>query len=50
MLDLLGITVDEVKVTDEDRELFAKWNEAKAAKDFASADQYRAKLTEKGLL
>jgi cysteinyl-tRNA synthetase len=50
MLDLLGITVDEVKVTDEDRALFAKWNEAKAAKDFAAADQYRAKLTEKGLL
>ena len=50
MLDLLGITVDEVNVTDEDRALFAKWNEAKAAKDFAAADQYRAKLTEKGLL
>ena len=50
MLDLLGIVVVKPVITDEDRELFAKWNEAKKAKDFASADVYRAKLTEKGLL
>ena len=50
MLNILGITVEKPAVTEEDREMFAKWNEAKAAKDFASADVYRAKLSGKGLL
>ncbi len=50
MLNVLGITVEKPVVTDEDRETFAKWNEAKAAKDFASADIYRNRLIEKGLL
>ena len=38
------------EVTDEDIALFEKWNEAKKNKDFASADVYRGKLAEKGLL
>ncbi|MBE6108983.1 MAG: cysteine--tRNA ligase [Erysipelotrichaceae bacterium] len=50
MLNILGIVVEKPVITDEDRELFAKWNEAKKAKDFASADVYRAQLSEKGLL
>ncbi|HCK88008.1 MAG TPA: cysteine--tRNA ligase [Erysipelotrichaceae bacterium] len=50
MLEVLGITVEKITVDEEGRELFAKWNEAKAQKDFASADVYRAKLMEKGLL
>jgi hypothetical protein len=29
---------------------FAKWNEAKSAKDFDAADVYRKALSEKGLL
>jgi cysteinyl-tRNA synthetase len=50
MLGVLGITVPSITVTEEDRELFAKWNAAKAAKDFAAADECRAKLIEKGLI
>lgn len=50
MLGILGITVEKPVITEEDKELFAKWNEAKKAKDFASADIYRATLSEKGLL
>ena len=50
MLEVLGITVEKITVDEEGRELFAKWNEAKAQKDFVSADVYRAKLMEKGLL
>jgi cysteinyl-tRNA synthetase len=50
MLEVLGITVEKITVDEEGRELSAKWNEAKAQKDFASADVYRAKLMEKGLL
>lgn len=50
MLEILGITVEKPVITEEDKELFAKWNEAKKAKDFATADIYRAQLSEKGLL
>jgi cysteinyl-tRNA synthetase len=50
MLIILGITVENPAVTDEDRALFARWNEAKQAKDFAAADAARKELTEKGLL
>ena len=50
MLDILGIVVVKPEVTDEDIALFEKWNEAKKNKDFASADVYRGKLAEKGLL
>ncbi|MDO4414590.1 MAG: cysteine--tRNA ligase [Erysipelotrichaceae bacterium] len=50
MLGILGIIVEKPVITEEDKELFAKWNEAKKAKDFASADIYRAQLSGKGLL
>lgn len=49
-LDILGITVEKPVVSEEDRELFSSWNEAKKNKDWDAADTYRAKLTEKGLL
>lgn len=50
MLEVLGIVVDKVDLSEEDKELFNKWNEAKANKDFTSADEYRNALTMKGLL
>ena len=50
MLNVLGIVVDKVLLSDEDKELFAKWNDAKSAKDFAKADEYRNELTARGLL
>ena len=50
MLNILGIVVEKPVVTEEDKELFAKWNEAKKAKDFATADIYRGQLSAKGLL
>ena len=50
MLKVLGIEPEAVNLTEEDKELFANWNAAKAAKDFAAADEYRAKLMEKGLI
>ena len=50
MLGLLGITVDIPVLTAEDREAFARWNQAKAEKDFARADEYRQILSAKGLL
>ena len=50
MLNVLGINVDKVVLSDEDKELFAKWNDAKSAKNFAKADEYRNELTARGLL
>ena len=50
MLAILGITVEKPQITDEDREMFAKWNAAKAEKNFAEADKWREQLAAKGLL
>ena len=50
MLNILGVTVDKVVLSDEDKEIFNKWNAAKAEKNFEEADVYRAKLIEKGYL
>ena len=50
MLNVLGIVVDKPMIGEVEKELFAKWNQAKADKDFDSADKYRNELAEKGLL
>ena len=50
MLEILGIFIDKVKLTDEDKDIYNKWNQAKSEKDFETADKYRAVLTEKGIL
>lgn len=50
MLNVLGIVVDKPVIGETEKELFAKWNQAKADKDFDSADKYRDELAEKGLL
>jgi cysteinyl-tRNA synthetase len=49
-LTILGIRYPEMKLNEEDKETYRLWNEAKAAKDFETADRYRAVLTEKGIL
>ncbi|MBQ1476621.1 MAG: cysteine--tRNA ligase, partial [Erysipelotrichaceae bacterium] len=50
MLDVLGIDIPAVKMSEEDKEIYRLWNEAKAAKDFEKADGYRTQLMEKGIL
>lgn len=50
MLYILGIYIDKVVLDEETKTIYAKWNEAKAAKDFASADEYRQQLIAKGIL
>ena len=42
--------VQLVKLTEEEKSLYQNWNDAKANKDFALADEIRAKLIEKGIL
>ena len=59
MLDVLGINdempgydynLERTVLSEEDRELFRGWNEAKKAKDWGKADTYRNALSGKGLL
>jgi len=50
MLDIFGIEFIDVNLSADDKELFAKWNEYKAQKDFANADIIRNELISKGLL
>ncbi len=50
MLYVLGIKLDRIVLSDDDKGVFANWNRAKAEKDFDAADQYRAVLMERGLL
>ena len=50
MLDILGIFIKKVELTDEDKDIYNKWNEAKTNKDFETADKYREILGEKGIL
>lgn len=44
MLDILGIKLEKKVLTKDNIDIYQKWNEAKANKDFASADKYRAIL------
>lgn len=50
MLEVLGITLIKVTLTQEDKELYEKWNEAKKAKDFVEADKHREELMKRGIL
>ncbi len=50
MLDVLGIVIEKKVLSEEDKDLYNKWNQAKAVKDFATADVYRAQLQEKHII
>ncbi len=50
MLEVLGIYIDPVQLSTDDREVYQKWNEAKSQKDFETADKYRAILQERGII
>lgn len=50
MMQVLGIEIFRVDLQEEDKLLFTKWNNAKAQKDFATADILRQSLQEKGFL
>lgn len=49
-LSVLGIFIDPVVLTDEDRDIYQKWTDAKAEKNFELADQYRAQLQERHII
>ncbi len=50
ILNSLGTVATKPVIDAEAKECYAKWNEARANKDFDSADKYRNILVEKGIL
>lgn len=50
MLDILGIKPLKIVMTPENKEIYHKWNQAKAEKDFVNADKYRAILIAENIL
>ena len=47
---VLGLVFDVEPLTDEDKENYKQYNQARAEKDYAKSDIYRKKLLEKGIL
>ena len=50
MNHILGLSFDRLILDGDDRALFVQWNEAKANKDFISADVHREALLKRGLI
>lgn len=50
MMSILGIKVEYTPLTKEDKSLYAQWEKARAEKNFAKADEYRALLQDKGII
>jgi len=50
MLETYGIDIEPIKLTTDQKALFAQWNAAKAEKDFEKADLARKALIEQQLL
>ena len=50
MMEVLGIDIPCLNVSDEDCALYGRWREAVKAKNFEQADVYREQLMEKGIL
>lgn len=50
MLEVLGIEYKRITLTEDDKNIFEKWNAAKAEKNFELADGYRNQLIERGLI
>lgn len=50
MLYVLGIEIDRITLSEEDKQMFKNWKDAVKAKDYETADKYRGVLQMKGLL
>lgn len=49
-MHIVGVELEELVLSEQDREDYAAWRAAVKAKDFESADKYRARLMEKGIV
>lgn len=50
ILDVFNIKFEYKKLTDDDRNIYNLWQEARSNKDFEKADYYRNQLVERGIL
>lgn len=50
MMDVYGLRIDPIILSDEQRALFIAWDDAKAMKDYSQADILREQLSAQGLL
>ena len=50
MTDVIGFVFKPKQLDEDELELYSKWLDAKAVKDFEKADQYRAELIQKGII
>ena len=50
MFYVLGLDIPYVKLSEEDKKLYAEYNQSKANKDFARSDEIRKQLMERGIL
>ena len=49
-MNVLGIVLPDMTMSDEDKKMYQEWMEAKSIKDFKKADELRAQLSQKGIL
>ena len=49
-MNVLGVLLPDLKMSDDDKKLYKEWEDAKAIKDFTKADSLRTTLMEKGIL
>ncbi len=50
IFDVLGIKLSDVVLSEDDIDIYYKWNTSKANKDFENADKYRNILTQRGII
>lgn len=49
-MNVLGIVLPDMTMSDEDKKMYQEWMDAKSIKDFKKADELRAQLSQKGIL
>ena len=50
MYKVLGLDIEYVKLSEEDKKLYQKYLESKENKDFSLSDQLRSELINKGIM
>ncbi len=49
-MNVLGIVLPDMTMSDDDKKMYQEWMDAKSVKDFEKADKLRAELSQKGIL
>lgn len=49
-MNVLGIVLPDMTMSDDDKKMYQEWMEAKSVKDFKKADELRTQLSQKGIL